>query len=504
VANFSALVDVLSIAGSRLSDGTPNSSGTVWIFQPGGNTPANAYSGAAATTLITQPITLTAGGTLNLADFPNGLYVTSPVRLLVQDVSGNTVVDTVYIPATAGDVGVDNAGFTDSNLDDVLTKALTSFGGQDWQYKESGGATERTVKAKFSEIHISVKDFGAVGDGVAIDTTAVQAAINRVKALGGGVCYFPPGTYKVDQVLSLSSATGVRLVGAGSRAAIIATTHASANTFIYSSCTACTVENLRIDPAGANSGYAVAVISSVDTGLHRVTVKSNHSAAIAVSGATSNVLVTECSLVGVDVDVLFTASGEPSTFFASRFAGGVKAMTLSGTAQNVNVTNCFFSTGTTGIEFQAGLTGTNFEFVGSPTLKNCTTPLLVSTATLPVYRQWGNGIDASATSSATTASQTPFLYKGNEVILTAASGGAGVVTVNAPAVLPGTATTDVNLYWDFVFINGAGGAVTWTMNAVFVVSAAIPTTDAHTIAVRFRWDKTTSKLREVSRADTVT
>jgi hypothetical protein len=76
--------------------------------------------------------------------------------------------------------------------------------------------------------------------------------------------------------------------------------------------------------------------------------------------------------------------------------------------------------------------------------------------------------------------------------------------VNAPAILPGTLSDDTNLYWDFVFKNAAGGAVTWTLNAVYVVNAAIPTTDAHTISVRFRWDRTTSKLRECSRSDTVT
>ena len=36
----------------------------------------------------------------------------------------------------------------------------------------------------------NVKDFGAVGDGITVDTKAIQAAINA-----GGIAFFPPGTY---------------------------------------------------------------------------------------------------------------------------------------------------------------------------------------------------------------------------------------------------------------------------------------------------------------------
>jgi Endopolygalacturonase len=45
---------------------------------------------------------------------------------------------------------------------------------------------------------ISVKDFGAVGDGVTDDTAAIQAAIDAVYGMGGGRLLFPSGTYKVS------------------------------------------------------------------------------------------------------------------------------------------------------------------------------------------------------------------------------------------------------------------------------------------------------------------
>ena len=46
----------------------------------------------------------------------------------------------------------------------------------------------------------SVMEYGAVGNGIADDTAAVQAAIDACALAGGGVVYFPPGTYAVTQI----------------------------------------------------------------------------------------------------------------------------------------------------------------------------------------------------------------------------------------------------------------------------------------------------------------
>lgn len=52
---------------------------------------------------------------------------------------------------------------------------------------------------------VSVKDFGAVGDGVANDQPACQAAIDAVIANGGGSVYFPVGTYLLTGVAGADS-----------------------------------------------------------------------------------------------------------------------------------------------------------------------------------------------------------------------------------------------------------------------------------------------------------
>jgi hypothetical protein len=55
---------------------------------------------------------------------------------------------------------------------------------------------------------------GAVGNNVADDTAAIQAAINAAQSAQGGIVFFPPGTYRTSSTLQVS-ASNVRLLGSG-------------------------------------------------------------------------------------------------------------------------------------------------------------------------------------------------------------------------------------------------------------------------------------------------
>lgn len=77
-------------------------------------------------------------------------------------------------------------------------------------FLQSGtGAVVRNFRSKLAET-VSIKDFGATGNGTTDDTTAVQAAINSLTA---GVVVFPAGTYIISAKIILKS--NVSLTGLG-------------------------------------------------------------------------------------------------------------------------------------------------------------------------------------------------------------------------------------------------------------------------------------------------
>lgn len=80
------------------------------------------------------------------------------------------------------------------------------------------GAVQQTVQTKLEQ-YVSVKDFGAVGNGVADDATAINAAIAAVESAGGGVVQLHAGTFLVGATLALPD--NVFLQGANQKATTI-------------------------------------------------------------------------------------------------------------------------------------------------------------------------------------------------------------------------------------------------------------------------------------------
>lgn len=131
------------------------------------------------------------------------------------------------------------------------------------------------LQAQISGIARSVRDFGAVGDGIANDTAAVQAAINA-----GGVTYFPPGTYDVTTLTLPSGAvlrglgrTGTTASPAGQRATLRLRNGTNAALISGpSGISNVTIENLNFDGNKANnaSGDIINLASGAaqDTAWH--------------------------------------------------------------------------------------------------------------------------------------------------------------------------------------------------------------------------------------------
>lgn len=183
-------------------DGRPLENGSIYIgtvnLNPETN-PTSVYWDEALTTPAAQPIK-TSGG------FPvrNG----TPARLYlpIDDYSITIKNNKSAIVATV----LDATSF--ANLQSTL--ATSSGAGMIGWIQAGIGAVFRWVRDKLRET-VSVKDFGAVGDGVADDTAAIQAAIDAAYTNYNKVVHVPCGIYKVTGRLTVTQ--GVMIVCEGSQ-----------------------------------------------------------------------------------------------------------------------------------------------------------------------------------------------------------------------------------------------------------------------------------------------
>ena len=106
--------------------------------------------------------------------------------------------------------GYDPVTIPNIELDDLLAPSGSDSVG----YLPAGtGAVATTVQTKLRE-SVSVKDFGAVGDGTTDDTAAIQAAINYIGGAGGGTVRLPKAVYLTTSTLTIDY-DSVELLGDG-------------------------------------------------------------------------------------------------------------------------------------------------------------------------------------------------------------------------------------------------------------------------------------------------
>ena len=134
-------------------------------------------------------------------------------------------------------------------------------------------AVERTLLSKLQEF-VSVKDFGATGNGTTDDTTAIQNAIDSL-GTDGGYLWFPIGTYAVEE-LSISQQSNITIGGRGTLTPY--GSHSGYLLNIYGSTTAVrnnvwreivNIDSLTVDGDRQSKGVSIAFIDhSCIKGLH--------------------------------------------------------------------------------------------------------------------------------------------------------------------------------------------------------------------------------------------
>lgn len=357
------------------------------------------------------------------------IYVDATVEVTVKDSDGNTVRQFVQGVKDSG-VEINSQSFTGESYDDgsgTTTSAasqpttlkavkdlwLTNNLGIDWKVALTSGGTQKTISAWLGMINglfYNVKEstYGALGDSATDDTAAIQSAINAANTAGGGIVFFPQGTYIITSAITLKSNVQLWGVSAlGGNGSAISIDHATADMLDGSAgVTGVVIQDLAMVADQSNTGDLL-TINGNDNRVFRCSF-----------GDGTNVLGSHIVAQGEDLNVmdcLFTGATTTSN----------PLVTGDGT-EHVRVTNCEFFMGANAASigqivkiFSLQMTGCRFDnsSISSGTV-SCVLVDGDSTITNCIFSD-GSGGTETITGIETTLSTGIMVENGNQFGVTA-------------------------------------------------------------------------------------
>jgi hypothetical protein len=336
---MSVNLSALAGAGQQFFDnnGVILSGGKLYSYAAGTTTPQAAYTSASGSTPHTNPIILNSAGRVATGEiwltagenYKFSLFTSTDVLIATWD--NITGINGTGITTDAAAVALTPSGYTtattvQAGFDDLGSSAGTSKVG----FIQAGtGAVSRAAQAKLRE-SVSVKDFGAVGDGVTDDTAAIQAAATATP--NAGRLYFPRGKYKLSDEILLTRP--ILIVGDGPGQTFEGYDTADTGSYIVQTNT--TKMGFKLVAALANYAFSAYGICGI------------HFQDICVQGVDTSNRIVAC--VGVDTTVNagdFHIRGNSTTRCSFRYA--TSAIDFTGIAYLNNFYQTNFSFSGTGV-----------------------------------------------------------------------------------------------------------------------------------------------------------
>lgn len=199
-------------------------SGTAYIYRRGTSTLVTYYTDFEATAGLAQGasgISLDAYGSAVV-------YVDDMCTVVVKSSAGNTVrtftagnkdsaIEVISDSFTGSDYSTGTSGVSKpTTLQSVLDRWNDSAGTSNFQVLVGGSAMNiQDAISGLTGVFFNVKGTGyeATGDGTTDDYASCQAAIDAAEDAGGGIVFFPAGTYRLTQMLTVPYT--VSIMGSG-------------------------------------------------------------------------------------------------------------------------------------------------------------------------------------------------------------------------------------------------------------------------------------------------
>lgn len=375
------------------NNGVPLAGGKLYTYAAGTTTPAATYTSSSGVTAHTNPIVLDSGGRVSGGE----VWLTENVsyKFILKD--STDVLIATY-----------------DNISGISTITLPIDSSTITYDPPFSGSASTNVEAKLAQT-VSVKDFGAVGNGIANDTSAIQAALDtgyNVTGVSGETYYINPLTQSTARqvidmrgctlklrpsqssyMLTLSGA-GAQVIGGvwdGNKAAGQSTTdayydHAAVN-IAADYCVVTGIKSQNSAGIGIKStGCNYALVSNnqvVDWNVQGIFIQSAN--ADAYGNRIENNVVTVGQNTGVGVYITGQSSS-PYTYKQKRWVVannvvtgptnpaatdiGITCRAVDGVVANNVVTNCDLGI-SADITSRTTFTGNRVEFTGTPATGYC-------------------------------------------------------------------------------------------------------------------------------------
>lgn len=352
--------------------------GTFDIVLRGTSTPASYYTDFEG---LTAPIV----GTAVPLDARGGgtFYVNSLVKVTCKSALGATIREFIAGDASTA-VEVRSDSFTGNaysggaaavgnptTVAAVLDMWNNSAGCEDW--KVLIGGVKTNLSAAFSALQgqrrFVVTEYGAVGDGVTLNTSAINACISAANAAGGGVVFFPPGTFLTNTITAFEtvsiegSGTYLTTIRLQTNVPLISGVLPSKLTGFTLNCAVShTTDYILESSAGAGSQKE---ISEIDFASH-----SGFGVRVTAAGA-HKVSIIDCVMATTSAEMIIAVAAT-AEFFVTRCALTCTAATNStaatfGTTGLVRVSECRFN-------FAGAVTASVFKAI----VAGISTPMLIT------------------------------------------------------------------------------------------------------------------------------